>query len=87
MTEKELVLLGFKQEFIRESDLDESYYWVLDIVDGLTLISPDTYEVESSDNDVVIELFNTDPSIRWNSITELKSFIEMVTSKIVSNAK
>ena len=40
MTEKELILLGLKSEEIKEHDEDESYYYVLDIVDGITLITP-----------------------------------------------
>jgi len=85
MTEKELVLLGFEKEFIKEYDEDDSYYYVLDIVNGLTLIT-DTNETIKGDS-WSVDLFNVDPNIRWDSIGELKSFIEMVTSKIMSNAK
>jgi hypothetical protein len=46
MTERELILLGFKSEEMREHDEDESYYYVLDIVDGLTFITPPNDEIK-----------------------------------------
>ena len=40
MTEKELFLLGFEKEEVKDYDDDDSYYYVLDVVDGLTFITP-----------------------------------------------
>ena len=40
MTERELTLLGFKIELMGEYDEDDSYYYVLDIVNGITFITP-----------------------------------------------
>ena len=47
MTERELILLGFKSEEIKEHDEDESYYYALDIVDGVTFITPTNEEIKS----------------------------------------
>ena len=82
MTEREIQLLGFERETCREHDDDDSYYYVLDIVDGLTLISTDVYE-PGGEHDVVIEIFNTEPSIRWDNFGELQGFINLLTNRIV----
>ena len=47
MTEREIILLGFKSEEMREHDEDESYYYVLDIVDGLTFITRTNEEIKN----------------------------------------
>ena len=39
MTERELQLLGFNKEEMKEHDEDDAYYYALDIVDGLTFIT------------------------------------------------
>ena len=46
MTEREIILLGFQKEAMREHDEDESYYYVFDIVDGLTFITPSNEEIK-----------------------------------------
>jgi hypothetical protein len=81
MTEREIILLGFKSEEIREHDEDESYYYVLDIVDGLTFISPTNEEIK--DGDWYVEIFNTDPLIRFNEFGELQGLINQLTSRII----
>ena len=82
MTEREVELLGFEKVYVKEYDEDESYYYVLDIVDGLTLITTECND--SIKNDAwVVEIFNTDPHIRWDSFGELQGFINSVTNKIV----
>ena len=50
MTEKELTLLGFKQEKVEEYDTDESYYYVIDIVDGITFITPTNEEIKNNES-------------------------------------
>ena len=82
MTENELRLLGFTQEFIREHDDDETYYYALDIVDGLTLITKKCND-EIVNDSWEVSIFNTDPEIRWDSFGELQGFINSVTNKIV----
>lgn len=81
MTEKEITLLGFTKEFIEDHEDDESFYYVLDIVDGLTFISQTNEEVK--DNEWNIDIFNTDPIIRFTKFEELQSLINLLNKKII----
>jgi hypothetical protein len=81
MTERELILLGFKSEEIKEHDEDDSYYYVLDIVDGLTFITPTNEEIK--DGNWYVEVFNTDPQIRFNEFGELQGLINQLTKAII----
>ena len=81
MTEREIILLGFHSEEMREHDEDESYYYALDIVDGLTLITPANDEVK--DDNWYIEIFNTDPYIRFTEFGEVQALINLLTNRIV----
>jgi len=81
MTERELILLGFKSEEIREHDEDESYYYVLDIADGLTFITPTNEEIKNGE--WYVEFFNTDPLVRFHSFGKVQGLINTLTSAIV----
>ena len=81
MTERELILLGFKSEEIREHDDDDSYYYVLDIVDGLTFITPTNEEIK--EGKWYVEFFNTDPTLRFNEFGEVQALINQLTLAIV----
>jgi hypothetical protein len=81
MTEREIILLGFHSEEMREHDEDESYYYALDIVDGLTFITPSNEEVKNSN--WYIEIFNTDPGIRFTEFGEVQALINLLNSRIV----
>jgi len=81
MTEKELILLGFKSELIEDHDEDDSYYYVLDIVDGLTFITPTNEEIK--EGNWYVEFFNTDPSVRFHKFGELQTLINQLTLAIV----
>jgi hypothetical protein len=81
MTERELILLGFKSEEIKEHDEDESYYYALDIVDGLTFITPINEEIK--DGEWYVEIFNTDPLIRFYEFGETQALINTLTKAIV----
>ena len=85
MTERELILLGFKSEEIKEHEDDESYYYVLDIVDGLTFITPTNEEIK--DGDWHVDFFNTDPLVRFHEFGELQGLINQLTRAIVKNKK
>jgi len=77
MTERELILLGFKSEEIKEHDEDESYYYVLDIVDGLTFITPPNDEIKDGD------IINTDPLDRFHEFGEVQALINQLTKAII----
>ena len=81
MTERELILLGFKSEDIKEHEDDDSYYYVLDIVDGITLITPTNEEIK--EGDWYVEFFNTDPLIRFDGFGEVQVLINTLTKAIV----
>jgi hypothetical protein len=81
MTERELTLLGFKSEEIKEHDEDDSYYYVLDIVDGLTFITPTNEEIK--DDKWYVEVFNTDPQIRFTEFGEVQGLINQLTKAII----
>jgi len=81
MTERELILLGFKSEEIREHDEDDSYYYVLDIVDGITFITPTNEEIKN--NEWYVEFFNTDPLLRFHNFGEVQGLINQLTNSIV----
>ena len=81
MTEKELTLLGFKIELMGEYDEDDSYYYVLDIVNGITFITPTNEEIKN--DEWYVELFDTDPSIRFGSFGQVQGLINTLNSAIV----
>lgn len=86
MTERELILLGFKSELLKEYDEDdETYYYVLDIVDGFTLITPTNDEVKN--NEWYVEVFNTDPLIRLTNINEVETIINILKKSIIKKDK
>lgn len=85
MTERELILLGFKSEEIKEHDEDDSYYYALDIVDGLTFITPTNEEIK--ENEWYVEVFNTNPNIRFHNFGEVQGLINQLTKAIVKNER
>jgi len=85
MTEREIELLGMKKEFIMEHDEDESYYYVLDIVNGLSLITNCNTEVEN--NEWSVDVFNTEPTIRFTNFAEVQGLLNKLTKAIVSDGQ
>jgi len=81
MTERELILLGFKSEEMREHDEDESYYYVLDIVDGITFITPPNEEIK--EDNWYVDFFNTDPIIRFHEFEEVQMLVTQLKNKII----
>jgi hypothetical protein len=85
MTERELILLGeliLKSEEIREHDEDESYYYALDIVDGITFITPVNEEIK--DGNWYVDFFNTDPLVRFHDFEEVQGLINQLKKAIVN---
>jgi len=83
MTERELILLGFKSEEIGEYEGDETYYYVLHIVDGITFITRTNDVIK--DDEWYVEFFNTDPSVRFHDFKEVQLLINQLTNAIVKN--
>ena len=85
MTERELILLGFKSEEIKEYNEDETYYYAIDVVDGFTLITPTNDEIKN--DEWYVEVFNTDPLIRFHKISEVENLIKILKKGIVKKDK
>jgi hypothetical protein len=81
MTEKELKLLGFDKESIEDLDYENNYYYVLDIVNGLTFITNSKDQVE--DDKWHVEIFNTEPTIRFKKFEEVQSLINKLKKSII----
>jgi hypothetical protein len=81
MTEREIQLLGFQKEEMKEHEEDESYYYALDIVDGLAFITRSNDEIK--DDNWYVEVFNTDPAIRFTEFGEVQALINLLNSRIV----
>jgi hypothetical protein len=80
MTEKQLQLLGFEKETLIGED-DDKYYYVIDIVDGLSFITPASDEVK--DDNWYVDTFNTDPLIRFDKFEDVQVLINKLTKAIV----
>lgn len=81
MTEREIIELGFLSEEIREHDEDDVYYYALDVVDGITFITTTNDEIK--DDEWYVEIFNTDPIIRFYDSQEVKGLINTLKNRIV----
>lgn len=77
MTEKELQILGFEKEFLFGED-DESYYYAYDVADGLGFISNSSDEVKN--DQWYVEVFNTDPAIKFCQMEKVQSLINILES-------
>jgi hypothetical protein len=83
MTEREIGLLGFEKESVDKNDYhNEDYYYVYDLVDGLTLIS--NTESDSKGGQWWIEIFNTDPIIRFHEYGEVQALMNQLESRKVN---
>lgn len=81
MTERELISLGFLSEQIKDHDEDDTYYYALDIVDGITFITPTNDEIK--DDEWYVDIFNTDPIIRFYDFQEVQGLINTLKNRIV----
>lgn len=83
MTEKEIQLLGLVKEVLvgYEGEVDPIYYYALDIVDGLTFITPSNDDVKN--DEWYVEIFNTDPVIRFHKMEEVQTLVNKLNNAIV----
>jgi hypothetical protein len=82
MTEKEIQLLGFEKQ-VEEDTEHPFYYYTLDITNGLSFISNASDEVEEDAFGWYIELFDTEPNIRYTNFGEATGLINNLTRHIV----
>jgi hypothetical protein len=83
MTEREVILLGLRSEIIEDNDdqEDPDYYYAMDIVNGLTLITPSRDELK--DGNWYVEIFNTDPSVRFYDFAKTQGLINQLSNAVV----
>lgn len=81
MTEREIELLRFEKILTKEFEEDDDYYYAYDVVDGLSLIT--NCKSEEKGNQWFVEIFNTDPDIRFHEFAEVQAFLNLIESKIV----
>ena len=84
MTEHEIKILGFKEEGYVDFD-GEWHYYVYDIVQGFSLISNANNEVEEN-SEWFVEVFNTDPEIRFTEFGEVQSLINLFENRIIKKS-
>lgn len=81
MTEREIILLGLKSEDMGQWNGDDTYYYVLDVVNGLSFITPSNDEIKN--DEWYVEVFNTDPLIRFDNFEEAQMLINLLTKRVV----
>jgi len=81
MTEKEIQLLGFKRQDSKDGE-QPFYYYIYKIADGLEFISCANDEV-SEDQEWYIDIFNTDPHIRFMHFGDVQGLINILEKRRV----
>jgi len=83
MTEKQIQLLGFEMNVDDGGGSWHKYhYYSYTVAQGLQFISNASDEIKE-DGQWFIEVFNTDPVIRFTEFGEVQALINLLTSKIV----
>jgi hypothetical protein len=81
MTEKEIQLLGFEMQESTD-EFEPFYYYTYKIADGLEFISCANDEV-SEDQEWYIDIFNTDPHIRFTEFGDVQGLINILEKRKV----
>ena len=80
MTEKEIQLLGFETNHDDGGGSWEKYhYYTYKIADGFQFISNASDEIK--DDNWYVEIFNTDPVIRFDSFGEVQALINLIENR------
>ena len=82
MTEREIKLLGFKREDMKDGNYS-GYYYTYDIAHGFSFMSNANDEIEK-DGSWFVEIFNTEPQIRFDEFNELKALINLIEKRVVN---
>jgi len=81
MTEKEIQLLGFEMQESSD-EFEPFYYYTYKIADGLEFISCANDEV-SEDQEWHVDIFNTDPHIRFTEFGDVQGLINILEKRRV----
>lgn len=80
MTEKEITLLGFeKEEIIEFYSENVNYYYHFKVVNGFEFIS--CSNKDAIYGDWFVEIFNTEPSIRFYNFAEVQGLINLLNKR------
>jgi hypothetical protein len=82
MTEKEIQLLGFEREDYSDYDGDWHYY-SYKIANGFSFISNANNEIGENEP-WFVEIFNTDPQIRFDEFGEVQALINLIEKRIIN---
>lgn len=83
MTEKEIQLLGFEKKYDNGGgDWDKYHYYSYEIAMGLGFISNASDEIKD-DNQWYVEIFNTEPTIRFTGFGEVQALINLLEKRVI----
>jgi hypothetical protein len=83
MTEREIQLLGFERQDSEDGEYS-FYYYIYKIVDGLEFISNANDDLIDGD-EWYIDIFNTDPHIRFTEFGDVQGLINILEKRRVEN--
>ena len=87
MTEKQIQLLGFEVNYDDGGgDWDKYHYYTYTVAQGFQFISNASDEV-GEDGQWYVEVFNTDPEIRFTEFGEMQALINLLEKRRVKNEK
>jgi hypothetical protein len=82
MTERDIILLGFTINHDNgNGEWDRYHYYTYKIANGLSFISNASDEI-SEGNDWYVEVFNTEPEIRFTRPADVQSLISLLEKHI-----
>jgi hypothetical protein len=83
MTEREIQLLGFERQDSEDGEYS-FYYYIYKIVNGLEFISNANDDLIDGD-EWYIDIFNTDPHIRFTEFGDVQGLINILEKRRVEN--
>jgi len=83
MTEREIQLLGFERQDSEDGEYS-FYYYIYKIVYGLEFISNANDDLIDGD-EWYIDIFNTDPHIRFTEFGDVQGLINILEKRRVEN--
>ena len=83
MTEKQIQLLGFEMHTDDAGGCFDTYhYYTYTVAQGLEFISNSSDEIKEGE-EWFIEVFNTDPTIRFTKFEEVQSLLNLLEKRII----
>jgi hypothetical protein len=84
MTEKEIQLLGFETHHDNGAgDWDKYHYYTYTVAKGLEFITNASDEVKPHSANWYVEIFNTEPTIRFTEFGEVQALINLLEKRVI----